>query len=54
VTDVTGAIIDPAHLRRLLDEIVGLGLTLYSLTLIETNPAHAGLHTSKRRTGDQP
>jgi hypothetical protein len=51
VTDITGAIIDPA---RLLDQIVGLGLTVYSLTPIETNPARAVPHTSKPRTGDQP
>jgi hypothetical protein len=35
VTDVTGEIIDPAHLQGLLDQIARLGLTLHSLAPLD-------------------
>jgi len=36
VTDITGAIIDQSHLQGLLARIASLGLTLHSLTPLET------------------
>jgi len=41
VTDVTGPIIDAARLQGLLARIAGLGLTLISLTMIDTENAQA-------------
>ena len=38
-TEITGAIIDPSHLQGLLERIAGLGLTLHSLTPVETENA---------------
>ena len=35
-TDITGPIIDQSHLQGLLERIASLGLTLHSLTPIET------------------
>jgi hypothetical protein len=35
-TDITGPIIDQSHLHGLLDRIASLGLTLRSLTPLET------------------
>jgi hypothetical protein len=35
-TEITGPIIDPSHLHGLLERIAGLGLTLHSLTPLET------------------
>jgi hypothetical protein len=40
-TEITGPIIDPSHLHGLLERITGLGLTLHSLTPIETENAEA-------------
>ena len=36
-TEITGPIIDPAHLQGLLERIAGLGLTLRSLTPLDTD-----------------
>jgi hypothetical protein len=38
-TDITGAIIDQSHLQGLLERIASLGLTLHSLTPLETDNA---------------
>jgi len=38
-TEITGPIIDPSHLHGLLERIAGLGLTLHSLTPLETETA---------------
>jgi hypothetical protein len=35
ITEMTGSIVDPAQMQGLLDRIVGLGLTLRSLTPVE-------------------
>jgi len=35
-TDITGPIIDQSHLQGLIERIASLGLTLYSLTPLET------------------
>jgi hypothetical protein len=42
VTDITGQVIDPAHLQGLLDRIARLGLTLHSLTPLEPESGEAG------------
>ena len=50
-TDITGPIIDPSHLHGLLDRIAGLGLTVHSLTPLETEDASADAprtHTTSR------
>jgi hypothetical protein len=46
-TDIIGPIIDPSHLHGLLDRISGLGLTLHSLTPLDTEeaPADPPTHT---------
>ena len=46
-TDITGPIIDQSHLQGLLARIASLGLSLYSLTPLETDNAQsdARLHT---------
>ena len=38
-TDITGPIIDQSHLQGLIERIASLGLTLHSLTPIETENA---------------
>lgn len=41
ITELTGSIIDPAHLQSLLERITGLGLTLHSLTPLDPHtPTH--------------
>ena len=40
-TEITGPIVDPSHLHGLLDRITGLGLTLHSLTPLESEDAQA-------------
>ena len=37
--EIIGPIIDPSHLQGLLERIAGLGLTLHSLTPLETENA---------------
>ena len=53
-TDITGPIIDPSHLQGLLERITGLGLTLHSLTPIETENAEADArpHTPPTRVDE--
>jgi hypothetical protein len=41
ITEVTGSIIDPAHLQGLLERIAGLGLTLHSLTPVDAVNPHS-------------
>ena len=40
-TDITGPVIDQSHLQGLIARIASLGLTLHSLTPIETKDAAA-------------
>ena len=40
-TEITGPIIDQSHLQGLLQRIAGLGLTLRSLTPLDTETAEA-------------
>ena len=41
ITEITGEIIDPSHLQGLLERIAGLGLTLHSLTPLDTENGEA-------------
>ena len=40
-TDITGPISDQSHLQGLIERIAGLGLTLHSVTPLETEDAEA-------------
>jgi hypothetical protein len=51
-TDITGPIIDQAHLHGLLERIAGLGLTLHSLTPLEAKNAEADPQPHKPSAGD--
>jgi hypothetical protein len=42
-TDITRPIIDPSHLHGLLDRIAGLGLTVHSLTPLDSEDARADM-----------
>ena len=48
ITEITGEIIDPSHLQGLLERIAGLGLTLHSVTPLET-AERRGVRTDPRR-----
>jgi hypothetical protein len=43
-TEITGTIIDQSHLQGLLDQILNLGLTLYSVTPLANGSGESGLH----------
>ena len=53
-TEIIGPIIDPSHLHGLIERIAGLGLTLRSLTPIETENTESGvqMHTQPAGVGD--
>ena len=53
ITEITGEIIDSSHLQGLLDRIAGLGLTLHSLTPLDTENGEAAEHTPEPPT-NQP
>ena len=56
-TDITGPIIDQSHLQGLLARIASLGLSLYSLTPLETDERavrRAAAHTTRRDRLPQP
>lgn len=44
MTEITGPIIDPSHLLGQLERIAGLGLTLHSVTPLDTETAEADTH----------
>ena len=50
-TEIIGPIIDPSHLQGLLERIASLGLTLHSLTPLETENAEAGAQTQTQPAG---
>ncbi len=54
ITEITGGIIDPAHLQGLLERIAGLGLTLHSLVPIDTQNGEAGAYTLEPTKSDRP
>ncbi len=41
-TEITGPIVDSSHLQGLLERIASLGLTVHSLTPLDTEDAEAG------------
>ena len=53
ITEISGQIIDSAHLQGLLERIAGLGLTLHSVTPLETENGEASAPTpeAKNPTG---
>ena len=50
-TEISGPIIDPAHLQGLLERIAGLGLTLQSLNPLETETTESREHTYPQPAG---
>jgi hypothetical protein len=50
-TEIVGPIVDQSHLQGLLERIAGLGLTLYSLTPLETENAEAQSRPHTQRAG---
>jgi hypothetical protein len=50
-TEITGSILDSAHLQGLLERIAGLGLTLHSLTPLETEHPEAVAQTQTQPAG---
>jgi hypothetical protein len=55
-TDITGPISDQSHLQGLIERIAGLGLTLHSVTPLETANAapDAQPHPTSRGTDHNP
>jgi hypothetical protein len=51
VTEITGSIIDQSHLHGLLERIAGLGLTLRSVTPLDTETAEVAAHNHQRNEG---
>ena len=54
ITEITGAITDPAHLQGLLERIAGLGLTLHSVTPLDTANGEAAAYTPEPTKSDRP
>ena len=50
-TEITGPIIDQSHLQGLLERIAGLGLTLHSLTPLDTENSEADAQTHSQPAG---
>ena len=50
ITELTGPIIDPAHLQGLLERIAGLGLTLRSVTPLDTDNGAPGDDSGRTTT----
>jgi hypothetical protein len=50
-TEITGPIIDPSHLQGLLERVAGLGLTLHSLTPLETESGESDAHPHPQPAG---
>jgi hypothetical protein len=50
-TDITGPITDQSHLQGLIERIASLGLTLHSLTPLETDNAEADLQPHTQPAG---
>ena len=54
ITEITGRIIDPAHLQGLLERIAGLGLTLQSLNPLDTENGEAARPGLEQTKSDRP
>lgn len=52
ITEITGEIIDPAHLHGLLERMANLGLEVYSLTPVDTGEAAS--ETPEPTKSDRP
>ena len=52
ITEITGEIIDPSHLQGLLERIAGLGLTLHSVTPLETENGEASAQIPEETKSD--
>ena len=50
-TDITGPIIDQSHLQGLIERIANLGLTLHSLTPLDTENAEADTESHENQPG---
>jgi hypothetical protein len=50
MTEMTGAIIDPAHLQGLLERIAGLGLTLHSVTPLDAGSVPDARHQHETKS----
>jgi hypothetical protein len=49
MTEITGQVIDASHLHGLLERIAGLGLTLHSLTPLDTDTREGDGHKPRAR-----
>lgn len=54
ITEIIGPVIDPSHLQGLLDRITGLGLTLHSLTPLDTLQAETAVDEPNTTQSDGP
>ncbi len=54
ITEITGQILDPSHLQGLLERIAGLGLTLHSVTPLDTENGEAAAQTPETTKCDRP
>ena len=54
ITEITGRIIDQAHLQGLLERIAGLGLTLHSLSPLDAENGEVAAHTPEPTKSDRP
>jgi hypothetical protein len=54
ITEITGGIIDQAHLQGLLERIAGLGLTLQSLNPLDTENNEDALQALEQTNRDRP
>ena len=53
ITEISGGIIDSAHLQGLLERIAGLGLTLHSLTPLDPEDGEPAAHPPKPIDSDR-
>jgi hypothetical protein len=53
-TEITGGIVDASHLQGLLERITGLGLTLYSVTPVDAEPADIAADDPVATKSDRP
>ena len=54
ITEMSGRITDSSHLQGLLERIAGLGLTLHSLTPLDTENGEAAAYTPEPTKSDRP
>ena len=52
-TEITGPIIDPAHLQGLLERVASLGLTLRSVTPLDAENSEGAAHNPQARKSDR-